>query len=151
MTSTPSRSCELRAADKQRSTHVQLPRARHELRRDDDPVAYTGVGGEKAADDALALAASVDLGGVEKDHARRNARLPSLSDARLRQALVVSAHAPGPLVAPGPGADAKRRDGNVRAGELDQIARPWAARRRSRRRWATQARCASTAAAHCDA
>ena len=134
----------------QRGAHVHLPRARHELGRDDHPVAHAGVGGEQAADDALALAASVDLGGVEEDDARGNARLPRLADARLRQGLVVAAHAPGALVAPGPRAHAQGRDGDIGAGELDAIA---GLRRRGVAHCATgdvaaQARCASTAARH---
>ena len=38
-----------------------------------------------------------------------------------RQGLVVAAHAPGALVAPGPRPDAERRDGDVGAGQLDAL------------------------------
>ena len=135
MTSIPSRSRELRAADSERGAHVHLPRARHELRGDDDAVAHAGVGGEQAADDALALAAAVDLGRVEEDDARLDAGLPGLADGRLGQRLVVAAHAPGALVAPGPGPDAEGRDGDVGAGELDPI---------SGLRWRGVAHCAAS-------
>ncbi len=110
---------------------------------------HAGVGGEQAADDALALAAPVDLGRVEEHDAGLDAGLPGVPDGRLGERLVVAAHAPGALVAPGPGAHAEGRDGDVGAGQGDAVARL----RRcggslSRRapRLVAQARCASTAA-----
>ncbi len=105
----------------QRGAHVELPRARHELRRDDEAVAHGRVGGEQATDDPLALAAAVDLGRVEEDDARRDARFPGLADGRFREGLVVATHAPRALVAPGPRPDAERRDGDIGAGQLDAV------------------------------
>ena len=57
MTSIPKPLARVAGGRQQRGAHVELPRARHELRRDDDTVAHARVGGEQAADDALALAA----------------------------------------------------------------------------------------------
>src|SRR5690606_37705964 len=80
-----------------------------------------GVGGQQAPDDALALAAAVDLGGVEERQPRLEGGVPGLADGGFGEGGVVAAHPPGALVAPGPGADPERGDGGRAAGERDEV------------------------------
>ena len=113
----PSRSSEFRAAESSAAWTFSFHGLGMNFDGDDDAVADGGVRGQEAADDALALAAAVDLGRVEEDDAGLDAGLPGLADRRFGEGLVVAAHAPDALVAPGPRADAERRDGDVGSGE----------------------------------
>ena len=82
-----------------------------------------GSAAKQPPDDALALAAAVDLGRVEEDDPGLDAGLPGVADRRLGERLVVAAHAPHALVAPRPRADPERRDRDVGPGQRDPIAR----------------------------
>ena len=123
MDSTPSRWHERRAAE----SKAECTSSFHGLGMNFEAMttrsARARIGREQAADDALALAAAVDLGRVEEHDTGLDAGLPRVVDGRLGERLVVAAHAPGALVAPGPGPDAKGWDGDVRAGQRDAVAR----------------------------
>ena len=87
-----------------------------------DLIAATlGLVRQQAADDALALAAAIDLGRVEEDDAGLDAGLPGIEDRLLAVRRVVAAHAPGALVTPGPGTDPEGRHRDVRAAQGDAV------------------------------
>ena len=99
----------------------QFPRHRHEFGGDGHLGPHRRIEGQEATDDALALAASVDLGGVEQGDAGFDAGVPCLADRRFAVRAVVPAHAPGSLVPPGPRAHPERWHRDVGAGERDPV------------------------------
>jgi hypothetical protein len=104
----------------QRTLHAELPRERHELGGEHEPVASGLVVADEAADDLFAPAVAVDLGRVDQRDPRGERRVPRFAYRRLGQVVVVAAHAPGRLVAPRPRAETEWGDGLVDAREVDR-------------------------------